>query len=413
KIVMLLGSSRNYASKTKVAKKVAAVMKKKVKSAVYGCGLSASGALAIPQMVVSDYVTSREVHKPRRITHMNTRGIKYIAAGFGFSLFASKEKLFGSGLNNKFQITSHVRDTGIKLQEYYISAKRIQLPPKTTILSISSGRAHSLVATTSGVYAFGDNALGQCAQDPEKHKEVHGLRDSPLPLVEIPSDSPAIAVHCSLDTSFVLTKSGEVFAFGLNEDGQCANHSYGVQWKPTKILGDAADEKITSISGSSDTIVALSEKGELFLWGQCEYGQAVLGSGDVQLNLSRYIPFPPGKILSVGSTASSCIANTESGEVYVWGVGLIGLGPNMQKLDRPTLMDAPLFGNDKVLKVFAGNTSCGAINSNGRLFMWGQNRFGLLGLEHGNDQYFPLEVFFPYDVKQISLGPDHSLFLMR
>ncbi|VDO68994.1 unnamed protein product [Haemonchus placei] len=361
-----------------------------MQDAVYGCGLSASGALAIPQMVVSDYVTSREVHKPRRITHMNTRGIKYIAAGFGFSLFASKEKLFGSGLNNKFQITSHVRDTGIKLQEYYISAKRIQLPPKTTILSISSGRAHSLVATTSGVYAFGDNALGQCAQDPEKHKEVHGVSRFSLSPRLIPSDSPAIAVHCSLDTSFVLTKSGEVFAFGLNEDGQCANHSYGVQWKPTKILGDAADEKITSISGSSDTIVALSEKGELFLWGQCEYGQAVLGSGD--LNLSRYIPFPPGKILSVGSTASSCISH-----YFRFMFGVLSL----------------TFRTGYSSSIFAGNTSCGAINSNGRLFMWGQNRFGLLGLEHGNDQYFPLEVFFPYDVKQISLGPDHSLFLMR
>ncbi|KAK6053628.1 hypothetical protein COOONC_08868, partial [Cooperia oncophora] len=322
----------------------------------------------------------------------------------------------------RFQITSHVRDTHCKLQDYYISAKRIQLPQNAEILSVSSGRSHSLVATTSGVFAFGDNAHGQCAQDPEKHREVHGLRDSLLPVVEIPSDSPAVAVHCTLDTSFVLTESGEVFAFGLNEDGQCANHSSGIQWKPTKILGihlkrncpplatdapniagDAADEKITTISGSSDTIVALSDKGELFMWGQCEYGQAVL-------TFSRYIPFPPGKIVSVGSTASSCVANTHSGEVYVWGVGLVGLGPNTQKLDRPTLMDAPLFGKEKVAKVYAGNTSCGAIT-----FEWPSLRlgYGLLGLEHGKDQYFPLEVFFPYDVKHICLGPDHSLFLMK
>ncbi|KAK5978625.1 Williams-Beuren syndrome chromosomal region 16 protein [Trichostrongylus colubriformis] len=411
---MLLGSSRNFASKTKVAKKVAAVVKKKVKSAVYGCGLSASGALAIPRLVVNeDSVTSREVHRPLRITHMNTRGIKHIAAGFGFSLFASKNKLFGSGLNNRFQITSHVRDVGTKLQEYYISAKRIQLPSEAAILSVSSGRSHSLVATTSGVYAFGDNTHGQCGQDPEKHKNVHGLRDTPLPVVEIPSDSPAVAVHCALDTSFVLTESGEVFAFGLNEDGQCANNCYGIQSRPTKILGDAASEKITSISGSSDTIVALSDKGELFIWGQCEYGQAVVGANSVELNLSRYVPFPPGKIVSVGSTASSCVANTDNGEIYVWGVGLIGLGPSTQKLDRPTLMDQPLFGKEKIAKVYAGNTSCGAISSSGRLFVWGQNRFGSLGLEHGNDQYFPLEVFFPYDVKHISLGPDHSLFLMR
>uniref|UniRef100_A0A0K0D522 RCC1-like G exchanging factor-like protein n=1 Tax=Angiostrongylus cantonensis TaxID=6313 RepID=A0A0K0D522_ANGCA len=176
---------------------------------------------------------------------------------------------------------------------------------------------------------------------------------------------------------------------------------------------DAANEKVVSISGSSDTILARSEKGEIFIWGQCEYGQAGLGIHDVQLSCSRHIPFPAGKISSAASTTSSCLVSTENGEAYVWGVGLLGLGPTMQKLDRPVLMDPPLFGNEKVVKVYAGNTSFGSLNSKGRLFIWGQNRYGLLGLEHGKDQYFPFEIFFPYDVKHVSLGPDHSLFLMK
>ncbi|EYC18818.1 hypothetical protein Y032_0026g1384 [Ancylostoma ceylanicum] len=429
------GSAAKYLAAKVTGTRAEAALKKRANTAVYGCGLSASGALAIPRLVVNDkVVTAREAHKPLRISGFNTRGIKHIAAGFGFSLFAAKDKLYGSGLNNRFQITSHIREAGKKGQEYYISSKRIQLPVQTTILSISSGRAHSLIATTSGVYAFGDNAHGQCGQDPEQRREVHGLMDSPLPTVEIPSDSPIVAVHCALDTSFVLTEKGEVFAFGLNEDGQCANGKFGIQWKPTKILGgcpyvldnawsllwkrlvrtsDAADEKIVSISGSSDTLVALSAKGEIFIWGQCEYGQAGIGNDTIQLTLSRAVPFPAGKIVSAGTTASSCIVNTESGEVYVWGVGLLGLGPSTQKLDRPTLMDQPLFENKKVCKVYAGNTSFGAINHSGRLFVWGQNRYGLLGLDHGKDQYFPFQVFFPYDVKHISLGPDHSLFLLK
>ncbi|VDO82354.1 unnamed protein product, partial [Heligmosomoides polygyrus] len=395
-------------------------------TSVYGCGLSASGALAIPRLVINENaVTAKEAHRPLRISHMNTRGIRHIAAGFGFSLFASKDKLYGSGLNN-----SHVRDPESKLQEYYISAKRVQLPircvtpsvhPFTegSILSISSGRSHSLVATSEGVFAFGDNSFGQCGQDPEHSKEVHGLRDALLRAVEIPSDSPVVAVHCSLDSSFALTELGELFAFGLNEDGQCSNGSYGIQWRPSKVLGDAAGEKIVSISGSSDTITALSDKGEIFIWGQCEYGQALLGADSVQ--------------------------------VYVWGVGLLGLGPALQKVDRPVLMDPPLFGKEKasfrclmpiahskednlinkllhnvlvrfiflrlhplqVAKVYAGNTSAGALTSNGRLYVWGQNRYGLLGLEHGKDQYFPFQIFFPSDVNHASFGPDHSLFLMR
>ncbi|KAJ1354874.1 hypothetical protein KIN20_011951 [Parelaphostrongylus tenuis] len=317
---MLLGTSRNLVSKTNAVRSEN-VSKKKAITAVYGCGLSASGALAIPELVVNDkFVTAREAYKPRRINHLNVRGIKYIAAGFGFSLFASKDKLFGSGLNNRFQITSHVQDTARKPQDYYISLKRIQLPSQTTILSVSSGRAHSLIATTAGVFAFGDNAYGQCGQNPEKYREVYGLSDTPLPSVKIPSDSPAVAVHCSLDTSFILTQEGEVFSFGLNEDGQCASGTYDNQWMPAKITGDTANEKVISISGSSDTMLALSEKGEIFIWGQNEYGQAGLGIHDIQLNSSRHIPFPAGKISSAASTMSSCMVSTENGEVYVWGV---------------------------------------------------------------------------------------------
>ncbi|KJH44904.1 hydrolase, NUDIX family [Dictyocaulus viviparus] len=283
---------------------------------------------------------------------MNVRKIKHIAAGFGFSLFASKDKLFGSGLNNRFQITTHIKNAGLRLQEYYISAKRIHLP------------------------------IGEF-----------------FPKYESCSMCTVLWIH-----HLFSRKSGDVFAFGLNEDGQCANGSYDIQWKPSKIMGDASGEKITSISGSSDTVLACSENGEIFIWGQNEYGQAGMGVDSVQLNYSRYIPFPGGKISSIGSTSSSCVVSTERGEVYVWGVGILGLGPTMQKLDRPVLMDPPLFGNEKVSNVYAGNTSFGALNAKGRLFVWGQNRYGLLGLDHGKDQYFPFEVFFPYDVKYVSLA---------
>lgn len=58
---------------------------------------------------------------------------------------------------------------------------------------------------------------------------------------------------------------------------------------PFLLSGDAADEKIVSISGSSDTLLALSAKGELFIWGQCEYGQAGIGNDTIQVVRSFYM----------------------------------------------------------------------------------------------------------------------------
>jgi len=78
-----------------------------------------------------------------------------------------------------------------RTEDYYIAAKRIPLAEDAgNIVSISAGRLHSLVATTKGVYAFGDNAHGQCGQDPEKQPSVAHNRYGKIAQVEIPSDSP-------------------------------------------------------------------------------------------------------------------------------------------------------------------------------------------------------------------------------
>ena len=75
----------------------------RVNCAVYAAGLTKSGALSIRSLVVQP----RQPHmlkKPQRITFMNTRKIRRVAAGFGFSLFASPQHLYGSGLNNFGQL---------------------------------------------------------------------------------------------------------------------------------------------------------------------------------------------------------------------------------------------------------------------------------------------------------------------
>ncbi|PAV69166.1 hypothetical protein WR25_20592 [Diploscapter pachys] len=382
----------NFATK---AAPTAAELKRKQRTSlsVYGCGLAATGALGIAKFVmpgVNKGIQS-EVVFPRRVQYFNIRDIRRISCGFGFSLFASADKLYGSGLNNLWQIAGHFH-TEATGQEYYISPKRITLPNEGKIVSISSGRAHSLVAFKDGsVYAFGDNNHGQCGVDPEQRKTLVGQMEERLPSIEIPSTSKAVTVHCSLDTSFVLTESGEVFAFGLNEDSQCANGRYGIQPLPAKILGDAEGERIIGIAGSTDTIMALSDRGDVFIWGQSEYGQAGMGNTQIQLKYSTRIPLSLGKITSIGSTAFGCIIANEQGEVYVWGAGIVGMGPNMQKTEKPVKLDQPLFENRKVHRVYAGNCAMAVINDEDRAFIWGQNRlFFILVKRHvdpGEDEW--------------------------
>lgn len=75
--------------------------------------------------------------------------------------------------------------------QWYINAKRILLPSDCgKILDISSGRLHSLIATSSALYSLGDNSHGQCGLNPEIHPFVtHSKKLNWTPIL-IPSDSP-------------------------------------------------------------------------------------------------------------------------------------------------------------------------------------------------------------------------------
>ncbi|CAJ0570461.1 unnamed protein product, partial [Mesorhabditis spiculigera] len=297
----------------------------------------------------------QSIKAPKRIPGLNYTEVDMIASGFGSQITASSDNT---------------------TQEYYIARKRIVIPNRGEICWIAAGRAHSLVATSSTVYAFGHNVHGQCGLDPDLMETVVTL-----------------------------------LSFGLNEDGQCANGQYGIQPEPLRLQGDAAQEKLVDIRGTTDTLVAISDKGELFIWGQNEHGQAGPNL-DLQLAASRHLPMAK-RIVSADATCCSCVALDEDGAVYTWGTQFLGLGPKVTKLGQPTLLDQPLFGNEKVKRVFAGNTCVGALTETGNFYIWGQNRFGQLALDTDKDQLFPLQVYLPRDVVQVALGTDHTLFITK
>ena len=81
--------------------------------AVYGAGLSKSGALAIPALV-EKRTNPEAVVRPLRIGYCNIKKIKKVAAGCGFSLFASSKEVYGSGLNNFYQLGGPINSEGVK-----------------------------------------------------------------------------------------------------------------------------------------------------------------------------------------------------------------------------------------------------------------------------------------------------------
>lgn len=105
----------------------------------------------------------------------------------------------------------------------------------------------------------------------------------------------------------------------------------------------------------------------------------------------------------------------ENGNVYAWGFGILGRGPEVQQSIKPLKIPKILFGkNDfnpdsKVVKISTGISHSGAITSTGDLYMWGKNKHGCLGLGDKKDQFFPLRTAVGAEVLEVSCGVDHTV----
>ncbi|EDS31905.1 williams-Beuren syndrome chromosome region 16 protein [Culex quinquefasciatus] len=402
---------------------------------VYVWGLAATGALGVQTSVKKQaQVHTDVVQHPSRLSFAENRECLDVAAGYGFSSFATAcrggKSLWGTGINTDAQIGFHkLGGQQRKPFELLIYPAPVDLASvagnnsEVQIVRVAAGRAHQLAVGEDGtVYALGNNSYGQCGREIIKDEDyfnqatIHRIKDLGG------TDDPVKEVDCGQDHSFFLTRSGRLFSCGWSDDGQTGQGRFGLVSTPGLVEGDLKNEVVTKVTGSSDTVLALNDRGEVFGWGNTEYGQ-LLPDGDEtpQINSPRHLTFLQdcGRIVDIAAGGSYCLALNEAGDVFAWGYGILGFGPEVVHQPRPRLIPATLFGrNDfnptsRVRAIYCGLTHSGAITDGDDLYMWGHNRHGCLGFGDRKDQFFPLKVAVSARVMKISCGVDHTLALCR
>ncbi|CAG0885378.1 unnamed protein product [Cyprideis torosa] len=406
--------------------KMVASSGKNTRAKLYGFGLALTGALGQRDVFLEDaygpesqeeeerdpvmHPPKKPQRGPRRIELSVNYLLKDVACGVGFSLFTVKSnskrrKLFGSGLNNFSQIGFHPsrakgRGHGEPLT-HIISAVPVSLPiyDNTRIVGVAAGRAHSLVLTDSeGVLGLGHNGFGQCGREIMVNQDY--VQNPVIRRVDV-GGKEVKAVSCGLDTSFFITEAGEVWACGWGSDGQTGQGHYHNLPLPSRVKGEVEGVRIAKVVCGADCVLALSDKGEVFGWGNSEYAQLATVTSEMQLSLSRHLPlakFVPGRIIDVATTGTSCAVLNSEGDVYVWGYGLLGLGPKVKLQPTPTRLPPGLFGRTefspdvKVTSIQAGVAHYIAVTNRGTAFSWGRNPDGRLGLRTSVDQSYPLNI---------------------
>lgn len=126
---------------------------------------------------------------------------------------------------------------------------------------------------------------------------------------------------------------------------------------------------------------AIDESGALWAWGANESGQLGLGTTTSASPTPARVKFGLPSVIEVRGGTAHTLARTTDGRVWAWGQnasGQLGLGHNTGSA-VPVLVP----GLTGVLQIAAGGDFSLARTSNGQIWAWGSNLKGQLGINSG------------------------------
>ncbi|TSY13811.1 X-linked retinitis pigmentosa GTPase regulator [Bagarius yarrelli] len=221
-----------------------------------------------------------------------------------------------------------------------------------------------------------------------------------------------LKLACGDEHTALITENGKLFMFGSNNWGQLGLGEKISVNKPTCVKALKSEKVKLVACGRTHTLVYTS-CGNLYAAGGNNEGQ--LGLGDyVERTSFQLVEFftkhGPVKMLAAGSNTSAAI--TQDGKLYVWGdnsEGQIGLGEE-EGTSTPRKLDI----GKQVTWISCGYYHSAFVTEDGALFSFGERDSGKLGL--GSSQLpnhrVPQQVEGICEpVLQVACGGSHTLAL--
>jgi Ca2+-binding RTX toxin-like protein len=233
---------------------------------------------------------------------------------------------------------------------------------------------------TNTLYTSGENVVGQLGNG------ATGF-DVKTPLaVQMPEgfDANIVSVSAGLLHTTFLTEDGDVYAFGFNNRGPLGTGDEITQTAAVKV--EALDGvNIATIENGNGVSYAVSDTGTLYAWGSNSNGQLGLGDRDTRLEPTVVEALAHETVVSVSSGTSFTLALTADGQVWAFGSNTDGQlgspdaleedGSPARRVTSPVLVDGL---PDNVTSVTADTKTSFAVTADGRVFGWGESRYGQL-----------------------------------
>ncbi|XP_061336383.1 ultraviolet-B receptor UVR8-like isoform X1 [Gastrolobium bilobum] len=158
----------------------------------------------------------------------------------------------------------------------------------------------------------------------------------------------------------------------------------------------------------------ITDAGAVLAFGWGLYGQCGQGSTDDELSPTCVSSLLGIRIEGVAAGLWHTVCLSADGDVYAFGgnqFGQLGTGAD-QAETLPRLLDSPSLENMNAKSISCGARHTALITENGKVFCWGWNKYGQLGLGDVVDRNIPSEVTMEGCVaKNVACGWWHTLLL--
>ncbi|NWU57625.1 RPGR regulator, partial [Dromas ardeola] len=279
------------------------------------------------------------------------------------------------------------------------------LKPEKTKLAVC-GRNHTLVYTEKGnVYAAGGNSEGQLGLgDTEERTTFH--------LISFFTNQHKIKqLAAGSYTSAAVTEDGQLFVWGDNSEGQIGLADKACVSVPCQV---DVGKPVSSVSCGYYHSALITGDGELYTFGEPENGK--LGLLPEQLKNNR-VPQPVlgimEKVNKVACGGEHTVVLTET-DVYTFGLGQYGqLGHGTLIFETSVPKSVKHLRRHKICNITCGENHTAVIAENGLMFTFGDGRHGKLGLgeENFTNQFDPTLCynFLRFTVLLVACGGCHML----
>jgi alpha-tubulin suppressor-like RCC1 family protein len=265
------------------------------------------------------------------------------------------------------------------------------IAPGSGIVAIAGGASGSHVLALKDnltVLAWGANSAGQLGDDTTINRFEPKL---------VPGLTDVVGVAVGGSHSLARKSDGTVLAWGSNGSGQLGDGTIQASVSFVDVHGLDPGNPITSVSACANHALALRSDKTVLAWGSNGSGQ--LGKANLE---TSFVPVPVAGLTNVkavacgvgGGGGGHSLALTFEGKVFAWGAntnGQLGIGNNEQKT-APVPVDFPPTA-PPVIAIAAGGLSFSlALLEDGSVWAWGTNTNGQLGNGDKTDRIVPFPV---------------------